>query len=216
MSREDRRAGRKTLLLHAAFELFGSGGEAALSVRAVCRESGLHHRYFYENFADTDELMGALYDMVYADLRRLLTAATADLPDDRARLRSGMRAVLDFSAADPRHGQILFATAPTNPVLVRLRAAAQQELREYIFAVRQRDDPTSDRVAAEVAAAIYAGATTQLNEQWLSGSLGNDLDLVIEHAVHLMTPDPVGKKKSTKPSRARPRTRAGGVPRTGR
>jgi len=107
------------LLIESAFELFGHGGEAALSVRSICRESGLHHRYFYENFADTDELMGAVYDDVYDQLRRILTKATTDLPDDRARLRSGMRAVLDFSAADPRHGQILFAAAPSNPVLIQ-------------------------------------------------------------------------------------------------
>lgn len=178
------------MLIQATFDLFGREGEGALSVRSVCRESGLHHRYFYESFADTGELMGAVYDDVYDQLRRVLTEATMDLPDDRARLRSGIRAVLDFSAADPRHGQILFAAAPSNPVLIQRRASAQQELRECIFEVRQRDDPASDRVAAEVAATIYAGATTQLNEQWLSGSLGTDLDLVIEHAVELMTPDP--------------------------
>jgi len=191
------------LLITAALDLFGRGGEAALSVRSICRESGLHHRYFYENFADTDELMGGVYDEVYRELRRVLTEATTHLSDDRARLRSGIRAVLDFSAADPRHGQILFAAAPSNPVLTERRAAAQRELREYILAVRQRDDPQSDRVAAEVAATIYAGATTQLNEQWLSGSLGTDLDLVIEHAVELMTPGPIPAAAPKKPSRTR-------------
>jgi len=175
------------LLIRAAFDLFAEGGEAALSVRSVCRATGMHHRYFYESFADIDELLGGMYDSVYTELRRILTAATLDLPDDRARLRAGIRAVLDFSSADPRRGQILFTAAPTSPALIARRADAQNELREYIFRVRRRDGGGSDRVAAEVAAAIYAGATTELNRQWLDGVLGDDLDTIIEHAVALMT-----------------------------
>ena len=205
VSRDDRRSVRRDLLIEAAFELFGTGGEGALSVRAVSRESGLNHRYFYESFNDLDELLGAVYDKVYSELRRILTAATVDMPDDRSRLRGGIRAVLDFSAADPRHGQILFSAAPTSPALVERRAQALRDLREYIFAVRKRDDPRSDPVAAEVAAAIYAGATTQLNEQWRSGSLGTDLDRVIEQAVEIMTPDPTGMPAPAKGPRKRSR-----------
>ena len=205
LSPDDRRAGRRKLLVDAAYELIGRGDEGELSVRSVCREAGLHHRYFYESFPDTDELLGAVYDEIYPQLRRTLTAATVGLLDDRARLRAGIRAVLDFSAADPRHGQILFSAAAANPVLAARRSAAQKELREYIFAVRRQANPRSDRIAAEVAAAIYAGATTQLNDQWLAGSLGSDLDAVIEHAVNLMTPD----HHDAKPTRTRSRKQAG-------
>jgi len=187
VSHDDRRAGRRELLIRAAFDLFGEGGEAALSVRSVCRATGMHHRYFYESFADVDELLGGMYDSVYIELRRILTAATLNLPDDRSRLRAGIRAVLDFSSADPRRGQILFTAAPTSPALIARRADAQNELREYIFRVRRRDNLGSDRVAAEVAAAIYAGATTELNRQWLAGALGEDLDTINEHAGALMT-----------------------------
>ncbi|MCH9668098.1 MAG: TetR/AcrR family transcriptional regulator [Actinomycetia bacterium] len=205
LSPDDRRAGRRKLLVDAAYELIGRGDDAELSVRSVCREAGLHHRYFYESFPDTDELLGAVYDEIYPQLRRTLTAATVGLLDDRARLRAGIRAVLDFSAADPRHGQILFSAAAANPVLAARRSAAQKELREYILAVRRQGNPRFDRIAAEVAAAIYAGATTQLNDQWLAGSLGSDLDAVIEHAVNLMTPD----HHDAKPTRTRSRKQAG-------
>ncbi|MFS8631049.1 MAG: TetR family transcriptional regulator [Bacillales bacterium] len=60
----DRRAERRALLIAAAYRLFGEGGEAALSVRSVCRESELNSRYFYESFADVDELLGAAETLV--------------------------------------------------------------------------------------------------------------------------------------------------------
>ena len=63
----DRRAERRAALIAAAFDIFGGvGAEAELSVRSVCRYCGYNTRYFYESFADTDELLGAVYDRVAA------------------------------------------------------------------------------------------------------------------------------------------------------
>jgi len=178
------------LLIRAAFALFGEGGEAAVSVRSVCRAGELNTRYFYESFTDTDELLGAVYDDVAGELGQALTMAMAGAPDDdRARLRAGIRAVLDFSSADPRRGRILFTEARTNPVLANRRTMAQDHLRELVLTERQRTDPESDRVATEVGAAMYAGAMAELAQQWLAGTLGTDLDAVVAHAVRLLLPD---------------------------
>ncbi len=68
LSPTDRRSERRALLLDAASTLFGEGGEGAVSVRSVCRASELNTRYFYENFADTDEVLGELYDQTAVEL----------------------------------------------------------------------------------------------------------------------------------------------------
>ena len=67
LSATDRQAERRTLLVHAAFGLFGDGGEPRCSVRSVCRAAELNTRYFYESFTDTDALLGAVYDEVAAE-----------------------------------------------------------------------------------------------------------------------------------------------------
>ena len=61
LSRAERVAERRDLLIDAAFTLFGEGGESAVTVRSVCRHSDLHTRYFYESFTDTDDLLRAVY-----------------------------------------------------------------------------------------------------------------------------------------------------------
>ena len=189
MSPTDRQAERRALLVAAAFELFGDGGEGAVSVRSVCRAAELNTRYFYESFTDTDELLGAVYDEVAATLGELLAAAMGGAPnDDRARLKAGIRAVLDFSSADPRRGRILFTEARTNPVLAARRTMAQDNLRELVLSEGRRASPENDSVATEVGAAMYAGAMAELAQQWLAGTLGNDLDAVVTHAVALLAP----------------------------
>ena len=122
----DRKAQRRTLIVRAGFELFGEGGEAAVSVRSVCRTAELNSRYFYESFRNTNELFGAVYDEIVIELGKILFAATGEFPDDdRARLRAGIKAVLEFTAADPRRGKVLFAGVGANPAFASRRLAAK-------------------------------------------------------------------------------------------
>jgi AcrR family transcriptional regulator len=180
----DRRAERRAQLIDAAYRLFGDGGEAAVAVRSVCRECGLNTRYFYESFADTDALLGAVYDQVNAQLATAIEAAIESAGDSlRDRTRAGVAAVLGFSSADPRRGRILFTDARANPVLAARRAATQDLLRESVLTEAWRLKPGTDPVAAQVGAAMYTGAMAELAQEFLAGRLGGDLDAVVEHAV---------------------------------
>ncbi|GAB3217227.1 TetR/AcrR family transcriptional regulator [Mycolicibacterium hippocampi] len=183
----DRRAERRALLVDAALRLFGDGGEAALSVRSVSRECGLNTRYFYESFADTDDLLGAVYDRVSAELGAAVEDAMARAGDSlRARTRAGIAAVLDFSSADPRRGRVLFTDARANRVLAARRAATQDLLREGVLTEGWRLQPDTDPVAAMVGAAMYTGAMAELAQQWLAGHLGDDLDAVVDYALQFV------------------------------
>lgn len=183
----DRRTERRALLVEAGFRLFGDEGGSAVSVRSVCRECGLNTRYFYESFADVDDLLGAVYDQVSAELAEVVAAAIEAAEDTvRERTRAGIAAVLGFSSADPRRGRVLFTEARANPVLAERRAAAQELLRQGVLTEGGRLTPESDPIAAAVGAAIFTGAMAELAQQWLTGSLGDDLDAVIDHAIALI------------------------------
>jgi AcrR family transcriptional regulator len=183
----DRRTERRALLVDAGFRLFGDEGEAGVSVRSVCRECGLNTRYFYESFSDVDDLLGAVYDRVSGELAAVLDTAIGQADDSvRARTRAGIAAVLGFSSADPRRGRVLFTEARANPVLTDRRAQAQEMLRQGVLAEGGRIDAGSDPLAAAVGAAVFTGAMAELAQQWLAGSLGDDLDAVVEHALELV------------------------------
>ncbi|GAA4150496.1 TetR/AcrR family transcriptional regulator [Actinomadura keratinilytica] len=184
-----RRDERRARLVEAAFELFGTQGEAGVSVRAVCRACNLHARYFYESFSDTGELLGAVYDRVAAELSERLLAALEAAGDDLAeRTRAGIRTVLDFSSADPRRGRVLFTEARANPVLAARRQATQTALMDEVLDQEARTRPAVDPRLARVGAAMFTGAMVELAQQWLAGSLGDDLDAVVDHATLLMAP----------------------------
>ena len=181
---DDRRAERRGLLINAAYALFGDGGEAALTVRSVSRVCGLNTRYFYESFADTDELLGAMFDKVSAELAAEVDVAIAEVGESPTeRTRAGMAAVLGFSSADPRRGRVLFTDARANPVLTARRAALQDQLLAAVLEEGSRLHPGSNPVATRIGAAMYTGAMAELAQQWLSGALGDDLDVVVDSAL---------------------------------
>jgi AcrR family transcriptional regulator len=147
----------------------------------------LNTRYFYENFADVDDLLGAVYDRVSAELVEFVGLAIEAAEDSVAgRTRAGIAAVLGFSSADARRGRVLFTEARANPVLTGRRAAAQDLLREAVLTEGGRLTRQSDPVAAAVGAAIFTGAMAELAQQWLAGNLGDDLDAVVDHALALV------------------------------
>lgn len=178
-----RRDERRDMLVRAAYRLFTTGGEAALAVRAVCREAELHTRYFYENFADTAELLAAVYDQQATALGDVLARAVEDAgPRPDARTRAGIRAVLRFISDDPGRGRVLFAEARGNEILAARRRAAQTALLEGVLAMTRDQDPPLPVV---IAATMFTGAMTELAQQWADGRLGTDLDAVVDGAVTL-------------------------------
>ena len=183
---ERRRDERHDMLVRAAYRLFGEGGEAALTVRAVCREAELHTRYFYENFGDTAELLAAVYDQQATALGNALTRAVDEAdPDPGSRTRAGIRAVLSFISEDPRRGRVLFAEARGNEILAERRRAAQTALLDEVLAMSTGQDDRDPPLVVVVAATMFTGAMTELAQQWADGRLGDDLDAVVDRAVDL-------------------------------
>jgi AcrR family transcriptional regulator len=192
ISAEDRARDRRALLVEAALELFGTEGDAATSVRAVCRAADLNARYFYESFVDRDELLGAAYDHVAGELAERLGIALLDAADEPvARLRAGIATVLHFLTEDPRRAKVLFTEGRANPVLADRRRIARRALVDGTAAMgheeltRQGGDRTPSTTRADMAAALFGGAMEELAEAWIAGRLGTDLDQVIDDATNL-------------------------------
>ncbi|HEY9266188.1 MAG TPA: TetR/AcrR family transcriptional regulator, partial [Mycobacterium sp.] len=114
-------AGRRRRLLEAGLDLLGKTVPGDLTVRAICSQSGLAARYFYESFADKDVFVGAVFDWVVADIAATTQAAVAAAPP-REQSRAGMANIVRTISDDARVGRLLFSARLANPVVVRKRA----------------------------------------------------------------------------------------------
>jgi AcrR family transcriptional regulator len=82
-SAAERQARQRRQFMEAGLELFGTVGYRATSVRALCKQAGLIDRYFYKNFADTEELLAAVYTESLDQLERQVVQSIG------TRLRAG-------------------------------------------------------------------------------------------------------------------------------
>ncbi|ADT97139.1 TetR/AcrR family transcriptional regulator [Mycolicibacterium gilvum] len=164
-------AERRRRLLEAGLDLLGGQlNPPELTVRAICAQSGLAARYFYESFTDKDVFVGAVFDRVIADIATTTQAAVAAAPP-REQSRQGMANIVRAISEDARVGRLLFNAHLDNPVVVRKRAESGA-----LFALLSGQHAGSalrlernDRITS--AAHFVVGGVAQTLSAWLAGDL---------------------------------------------
>jgi AcrR family transcriptional regulator len=182
LSPEDRRQVRRALLLDAAFELLGTDGWDAMTVRSVLERARLNPRYFYESFADLDRLAVAVYDRVVDELGAVVMAALAASDDTPAeQVHSVVRGIVEFIDGDRRRGRILYVEGLGNEALNRRRLETGRMVVAFLedsAAARRPSGRGADEVG-RVAASILVGGFSQLLVDRLAGRIRTDRERLI-------------------------------------
>ena len=107
-----RQAERRKKLLAAGIRLIGREGYAATSIDAVCSEAGLTKRYFYESFANSEELLIESYRAVTREFLTSIMQATAPhLSDSRKLVRAGLQQTFSFVKENPDKARLVMIEA---------------------------------------------------------------------------------------------------------
>ena len=181
----DRQAERRSTLLDVGLDLLGTQGSAAVTVRSVCRLAKLTDRYFYENFADREALLLAVYDRVATEAGEALLTAVADAPADlTARSRAAVEAFLGVLTDDPRKGRVLLLEPLTDATLGMRGVALSPMFAELVRA--QLGPQAGNAQAARLTATAVIGALANLFIRWLDGTLDVDRDELTDYCVRLL------------------------------
>jgi AcrR family transcriptional regulator len=182
---DERRAVRRARLLDAAFELLGTDGWSATTVRGVCLAARLNPRYFYESFDGLDALLVAVYDRTVEELATAVyRAAETAAADPAAQVHAVLRGIVDFVDEDPRRGRVLYVEAIGNEALNRRRIETGHELVEVLerdAAARYGRPPEGERIG-RIAAAFLVGGFGELLGAWLAGRIDVPKDQLVEDA----------------------------------
>ncbi|MBO0851935.1 MAG: TetR/AcrR family transcriptional regulator [Pseudonocardia sp.] len=201
-----RRDARRRRLLEVGFELLGGRGGAAVTVRSVCRHAKLTDRYFYESFADREELLVAVYDQVAEEARDVLAGAVAAVaePDGRAEpetiAMAAVEAFLGLLTRDPRKGRVLLLVPMTDAALsaraVELMPMFAELIRVQLAAAAGSAVPVAPLEERMTATALI-GALSNLFIRWLDGTLAASERELTDYCVRLLlTAMPLADAKS--------------------
>ena len=174
---------RRRRLAEAGLDLLGADSpETELTVRAVCKRSGLTARYFYESFTDKDQFVAAVFDAAVADIATTTQAAVAASPQAEQG-RAGLANLVRTISADSRIGRVLFDVHMSNPVILRKRSDLGGIfaflLAQHLAASLRRDQTGRSRAAVH----FVVGGVGQTISAWLAG----EVDLGQEQLIDQLT-----------------------------
>ncbi len=186
---EERQADRRAALIEAGLDLLGAAdGEPFLTVRGVCKRAGLASRYFYENFADRDELTGAVYDHAVQRIAESTLAAVvgAQPGDDRTIVRACVENIVREISDDPRLGRMLFSVSQANPQLAKRRLESSRMFAGLVTAQAENIYSLTHTPRLDLAAHYVVGGLAQVMTAWLDGTVPLDAHEVVDECTELL------------------------------
>lgn len=181
-------AERRRKLLTAGLDLLGADQRdlSTVTVRGICHRAGVATRYFYENFTEKDEFIGAVFDWIIADLAARTQAAVLAAPMHE-QTRVGMSNIVRTIADDARIGRLIFSTKLTDPIVIRKRAesTALFALLSGQWATAALHISANDRI--KMGAHFAVGGVGQAISAWLAGDVRLDPDRLIDQLTLLVS-----------------------------
>ncbi|BBY96739.1 TetR/AcrR family transcriptional regulator [Mycolicibacterium fallax] len=185
----ERQARRRGALIDAATDVIAESGVAGLTVRGVCVAARLNDRYFYESFANTDDLLVAAFDtQMTAAAAEMVAALSASPPDPLLRARAAIASGLGYLTADPRRGHLLIESQATEALRARRRevigtlAAIMAEQGRALLPIENPLDTDID-----LAAWTLVAGGLDLVTGWLRGEVEVDRAHLEEFLVAMVT-----------------------------
>ncbi|RMI35435.1 TetR/AcrR family transcriptional regulator [Nocardia stercoris] len=180
----ERSANRRASLIDAALAVWIDSGWAAVTMRGVCQRAGLNDRYFYEHFADRDELLGAVWDDVCAEVFADLAAVVAEHAGDTASavVRAAITRAVELQI-DPRgRARILLADHAGSAVLELRRKTMLTDATSLLIVTAQPYlRPGADETAVRMSTLAGIGGFIELLTAWRTGVIDVDAQRVADH-----------------------------------
>jgi len=180
---DERRAQRRTQLIEAGVAVYGERGYRQATVKAVCEAAGLTERYFYESFANSDELLIACFNAVtWAVLEEILAAAREAGPDPQVRARAMLRAYFAALQREPNSARVF---------LVEIRGVSRPVDKAFDAALRAIGEQVAQMVALPdsepdpLLQAGIVGGVIHIALRWIEDGYVPDIERVTASALKL-------------------------------
>lgn len=202
--RADRVQERRTRLLDAALEVFGTVGVREATVSAVCAQAHLTQRYFYESFPSLQALLAETFTAVTDAQHDRMAEAAVRARDDGAGLTEAARAALvvyftslheDRRVARLQLLEILGGDGHTD----RCYQQAIRRAADLVLIVSEMREVSRPAVPRLLALGLI-GAVVEIATMWLLDDFADPLDAVVGSALLIF--DAVIRAELTAPSPA--------------
>jgi AcrR family transcriptional regulator len=176
-TRQEAKQQTRERLLDAARRLILAGGETRLTASNVARQAGVAGATFYEHFRNRDDLLRALSNDLFDELRGRLGKRRREAlaaPDDEDKLRAEFRTPLEILAANPDLFRLALRVrhhpgSPLGDSSRRLTGNTRRDLVAELVARHYPSDGPGEKRRLEMIADVHIAATEVLAQGYLAG-----------------------------------------------
>ena len=184
VSAAERQAQRRERLIEAAYDVFGRDGYRNTTMRLICAQARLTERYFYEHFANVDEVFLAVHKRTSAEVGAEIIARVMATPDDPVeQTRAGLRAFFEYIKADRRRSQILLLDAVTagltNPRNLNAKVSQYTEFLKQRF--KKRYPGLEIPLDVELVVGGFVGMIIHTASVWTQRDFDTPIETLVDH-----------------------------------
>jgi AcrR family transcriptional regulator len=174
-------------MIDAMAELCAEQGYEATKIADVVRRAHVARKTLYDNFSGKEELFLAAFDVTVTEAEALVAEACDPAAEKswEARTEAGLRALLEFVAAQPAHAKLCLVEAPA----ASPESAARYEaaLEGFIAQLREAAPSGTDRPAT-LEEALVGGTVWIVQREVRRDAAAKVTDLHSELAEFLISP----------------------------
>ena len=161
----ERRSDRRTRLLNAGLELFGTDGWQGATIERLCSAAGVATRSFYEEFASREALLLAVYEHIMDGvLDSVLPAVQTSRGAIEDRIRVGLGGYVSYLTEDPRRAKVAHREIRMAGVLENDRHAMVLRFAEVIAQQARLERGATGRAIG----LALAGAVSEVLVDWVA------------------------------------------------
>lgn len=178
---EERKAERRAQLLSAAIQVYSERGFRHSSVKAVCEAAGLTERYFYESFANSEDILIAAASASLEHMVGELRAKCAVVAPEE-RLRTILINYYGMLKEQPAHARaFLVEIRGISPIVDEYLETVVETFAELIV------DAPMDRLSRidRMISIGAVGAIVHIALDWILNDFVTPIEEVVEAAVRL-------------------------------
>ena len=183
-------------LIAAATALLDSGGEDAVTLRAVAQASGVSHNAPYKHFENRDALLAAVAIADFAMLKKAFERTRESTGSPTKKLMKGLRVMLDFSHKHRARYGLLFNNSSIAAATGELKKIAGGAFYEFVEIVKECQaagklpDAPGSTVASLLFATMHGLIAIESNGGMHSEKGLNGIESSLKVLITLITPNP--------------------------
>lgn len=162
-SESERRADRRSRLLAAGLELFGTEGWSNATIERLCTSAAVATRSFYEEFASREALLLAVFEDVLTGVVDEVTPKVVGKSTAEEQVRAGLHGYVDYLTADPRRARVVHREVRIAGTLESQRHAMTVRFAELIARTARLDASPRSRILG----VALAGAVSEALVDWV-------------------------------------------------